>query len=218
MTGTPAAGLRVLRRRPTAPADFAIVTGSMARPQSVPSGDGQQQALCSTIRRTLDRGDHRLGRWAYIGAQLSLVCDTLPPGMAAASASAVTLAKREVKGFTPDLLLITRLIDKAVSASSLSCRSISLIVYTALHSGLSNRDDLINEVLSNSRTSLGSDGNIVEVIELGYMLRPHSIANYRLVLQMLLERLAGKNECVRWEALSGSCMAMCLLVLGDLPK
>lgn len=50
MTGTPAAGLRVLRRRPTAPADFAIVTGSMARPQSVPSGDGQQQALCSRRR------------------------------------------------------------------------------------------------------------------------------------------------------------------------
>ncbi|KAF4717559.1 hypothetical protein FOZ63_001048, partial [Perkinsus olseni] len=144
------------------------------------------------------------------------ICATLPSGVAAAAAAAITLAKRRVGGFNPDPLLVSRLLDRAITSAGLTCRSTLLLVYSAVNSGLP--DSVLSEIITNSRARLAVDPDVVGLIELAYLIRRCSGPHYPDILQVLIERLSTTETSISWESLPSSSIAMSLVVLSDIPR
>ncbi|KAF4706647.1 hypothetical protein FOZ62_006054, partial [Perkinsus olseni] len=240
MSGT-SSGMRALRRA-VGPAEFSFLSTPIARPKLQAGRDNEDQQLCGMIRRSLVKDNYSLGRWISIHSQagwissaslasrsplhhplssstanrLPAVCATLPSGVAAAAAAAITMAKRRVVGFNPDPLLVGRLLDRAITSAGLTCRSTLLLVYSAVNSGLP--DSVLSEIITNSRARLAEDPDVVGLIELAYLIRRCSGPHYPDILQVLIERLSTRETSISWESLPSSSIAMSLVVLSDIPK
>ncbi|KAF4728139.1 hypothetical protein FOZ62_025113 [Perkinsus olseni] len=214
MSGT-SSGMRALRRA-VGPAEFSFLSTPISRPKLQAGRYNEEQQLCGMIRRSLVKDNYSLGRWIYIHSQLSAACTTLPSAVAAAAAAAITMAKRRVVGFNPDALLVSGLLDRALTSAGLTCRSTMLLVYSAVNSGLP--DSVLSEIITNSRARLSEDPDVVGLIELAYLIRRCSGPHYPDILQVLIERLSATEKSISWESLPSSSIAMSLVVLSDIPK
>ncbi|KAF4693783.1 26S protease regulatory subunit 7 [Perkinsus olseni] len=176
--------------------------------QAVKASDVFQARLWWTWKSPVPSGRH--GVLVGPSAVLPGVCATLPSGVAAAAAAAITMAKRRVVGLQP------RLLDRALTSAGLTCRSTLLLVYSAVNSGLP--DSVLSEIITNSRARLAEDPDVVGLIELAYLIRRCSGPHYPDILQVLIERLSTTEKSISWESLPSSSIAMSLVVLSDIPK